>query len=101
MCPEATPGKRDCPLSDSIVPIAASRVHDRPGQVVAAREVDLVGLIVDAGNRIEQCSALQHQRIWRAAAWIRESNGSGLVQRGCQLDRRVIDLDDVINVASD
>src|SRR5438067_9208848 len=37
LCPEATPGKRDCPLSDSIVPIAASRVHDRPGQVLAAR----------------------------------------------------------------
>src|ERR1019366_6008873 len=34
--PECTPGRVDWPLSDSTVPMAASTVHGRPGQVVAA-----------------------------------------------------------------
>jgi hypothetical protein len=36
LAPECTPGRLDVPLDDSTVPMAASTVQGRPGQVAAA-----------------------------------------------------------------
>ena len=49
LAPLCTPGKVDCPLSDSTVPMAASTVQGKPGQVAAARwyRVSMAGGILE------------------------------------------------------